>query len=175
MARTRRALPLLCFLTLVGGLPAQAGTPVANVGGEWTGTIRCSFFKNGLELKTKFDAVTAHVAQINSALAVVVDLGGEAPPYQGLLQPSAAKPGQQGDLALAYCGTNDVAGDDPTFDELGRFSFKVKPGDVKGTFKGSTIVSFNGGALGDAYAGSCKWAFKRTTLDPQNVAFCAPG
>ena len=173
MARTRRALTLLCLLTLVAVLPARAGTPAADVGGEWTGTITCSFFKNGLALKTKFEALTAHVSQTNLALAVVVDFGGEAPAYQGLLQPSAAKPGQQGDLALAYCGTNDVAGDDPTFDELGRFSFKVKPGDVKGTFKGSTIVSFNGGALGDAYAGSCKWAFKRVTLDPQNVAACA--
>lgn len=168
--RFRRFAPLLfaCTLAVTTARPVAAGDVLADLGGEYSGTLKCAYFKNGVKQTQKFTPAL-HVSQTNLDLGVVVDFTGEAPLYRGLVAPSAAKPGQQGDLVLVYCGTNDVLGDDPTYDELGRLSFKGKPGEVKGTLKGSSIVSFNGGPLGDAYAGICKWSFKRVSRDPQNV------
>lgn len=168
--RFRRSalLFLACALGLGAARSVGAGDVLANLGGEYNGTLKCSYFKNGVKQKVQF-APAVRISQTNLDLGLVVEFTGETPLFQALLSPSAAKPGQQGDLALVFCGTNDVIGDDPTYDELGRLFFKVKPGEVKGTLKGSSIVSFNAGTFGDAYAGICKWSFKRTSLDAQNV------
>ena len=75
MRNSRCLVPALVASVLIAE-PAFAGSPAADVGGLWTGTVTCSFSKNGTKLKRAFDALTLRITQTSSNVAAVVDYGG---------------------------------------------------------------------------------------------------
>jgi len=106
------------------------------------------------------------IAQGGLEVGLVLDYGGgDTEQYSGVANPDAKKPFDKGELAIVFCGTNDRVGDPPTFDEIGRITVKAKQGQVKASFKGTSIFSDPGTGL-DTEAGTCKWSYKRTSNDP---------
>jgi hypothetical protein len=137
--------------------------------GTWSGTIKCKSLKHGV--KTKFTLTPSmRIEQSGLGLGIALDVGTGATNYVGLANPDAKKPLEKGEVAIASCSTDDLVGNDFSFDELGRMTVKAKPGDPKGSFKGTSLFS-RPGTL-EAEAGTCKWSFKRTVADFPNVGSC---
>ncbi len=119
-------------------------------------------------IKFKFtDEATVQITQSGRAFGFRADYGpGNVNLYAGRTYDDAKKPDEKGEVALVACGTDSVAGNDPAFDELGRFTAKTKPGKVKATLKGVTYFSDPGIAAPEA--GTCKWSLTR--IDATNGA-----
>lgn len=141
--------------------------------GTWTGSIKCKSFFAGT--KEKFTLTpTMKISQNGLRLDLVLDYGGgDTETYTGLANPDAKKPTQKGQLALTACGTDDLLGNAPTFDELGTMSVATKPPpSVKASFKGTSIFSV-GLTFPKTEAGTCKWKWTRKDLiDPGVVTAC---
>ncbi len=106
------------------------------------------------------------ITQSGLDVGIALDYGGaDFDNYSGLANPGAKKP-EKGELAIVYCGTNDLVGDLGDFDELGRMSISTKLGKLKASFKGTTIFSdfSNPGPL-PALGYTCKWKYVRTSFD----------
>lgn len=155
---------------------ADAGNPRANLEGTWTGSIKCKSFNGGV--KDSFTlAPTMFIAQSGLTVQIQLFYGvGTVENYVGLLNPDAKKPLQKGELAVVACGTNDLVGDEPNYDEVGRISISTKPPALKATFKGPSIFSDPG--TFPAEAGTCKWKFTRTDFNvpslPEACGFPPP-
>ena len=110
------------------------------------------------------------MTQLGNEIDVVLDFGGgHADRYTGLANPSAKNALTKGELALIRCGTDDVAGDAASFDEIGRFTATTKATPaVKATVKGASVFS-------DATeVGTCRWAWARVDRnDPAVPTSCA--
>lgn len=155
-------LSMIALLVVSTG-SASAGEARADLNGTWTGTIKCKSFKAGAKSKFTLTPTTMQITQGGLEVGIRLDLGTTVLLYSATMNPDAKKPLEKGELAIVFCGTNDQVGDDPTFDEIGRMAVKAKRGDVKGSFKGSSLFS-KPGVLA-AEAGTCKWSFKRTVSD----------
>ena len=90
--------------------------------GTWEGRATCTSLFEGA--KHKFaDAPSIRITQTDDALGLRADYGnGDVDFYVGVAYPDAKKPDTKGELGLVACGTDDVAGNAGTFDEVGRFS-----------------------------------------------------
>ena len=147
-------------MTLTAAAPARAGgAPRLDLTGRWLGKITCKSFNAGA--KDKFTLTpTMYISQAGDALGVLLDYGGgDVERYTALLNPDAKKPEKKGELAIVYCFTNDLVGDEPEYDELGRISVSGKLGNVKAGFKGTSIFSDPGES--PAEGGTCKWKYTR--------------
>ncbi len=134
--------------------------------GTWTGTAKCTSLFDGIKFKFT-DEATVQITQSGRAFGFRADYGpGNVNLYAGRTYDDAKKPDEKGEVALVACGTDSVAGNDPAFDELGRFTAKTKPGKVKATLKGVTYFSDPGIAAPEA--GTCKWSLTR--IDATNGA-----
>lgn len=177
MTPRRRSVAITAALAasmVLSAVQANAGVVLLDLSGTWTGTIKCKSFLGGV--KDKFTLTpTMRIAQNGSTVGVLLDYGGgDTEQYTARVTPDAKKFDTKGELAVLFCGSNDQVGDEPTYDELGRIGLKVKPLDVKGSFKGTSVFS-DPGVLGDTEAGTCKWSFKRTAADlPMVPLTCAP-
>ena len=156
--------------TLLFPYVARAGgLPDFDLGGAWTGTIKCKGNFGGAK-DTLFLDPTIRITQLGNQLGVLLDYGDPTPElYVGVTSPDPNKPDKKGQFGVEYCGTDDVVGSNVEFefDELGRMTFSGKPGQVKATFKGTTVFFYNdfqpsGGAI-------CKWKYTRTDGGPQNT------
>jgi len=156
---------IVAVVMLGSAVPSHAGEARFDLDGTWTGTIKCKSFNGGA--KDKFTLTpTMRIAQGGLEVGLVLDYGGgDTEQYSGVANPDAKKPFDKGELAIVFCGTNDRVGDPPTFDEIGRITVKAKQGQVKASFKGTSIFSDPGTGL-DTEAGTCKWSYKRTSNDP---------
>ena len=174
-ARTRlvvvAAAAALGCLTAVSS--ARAGAARFDLTGTWVGSIKCT----GVFQGAKFPAFTLTPTLKISQSGLNVGIFADYPPgdtddsYVGYANPDAKKPLEKGELAILYCGTDDVLGNEPTFDEIGRMVVSTKPPKVKATFKGTSIYSDPG--ISDAEVGTCKWKWTRTdTADPGIPTVC---
>lgn len=176
MTPGRRSILVAVVLAATVGLAAghaHAGAILLDLSGTWAGVIKCKSLRGGV--KDKFTLTpTMRIAQTGNALGIILDYGTGTDAYVATLVPDAKKPDAKGELALVYCKTNDLVGDEPDFDELGRMSLKAKPLEIKATFKGTSIFS-DPGVFTDTEAGTCKWSFKRTAVDfPMVPLTCTP-
>ena len=155
---------------VVLGLAAPAAA--LELTGTWSGSTACTSFFEGAKLKFK-DAPMLQVTQSGDVLGVRADYGGgHVDFYAGHVYPDAKKPDEKGEIALVACGTDSVAGNEPAFDELGRFSVSTKTGKIKATLKGLSFFSDPGVASPEA--GTCKWKITRVdTADAGVGTDCA--
>jgi hypothetical protein len=136
--------------------------------GTWSGSTSCTSLFQGEKFKFK-DAPTLQVTQVGDAIGVRADYGGgHIDFYTGRAYPDAKKPGEKGEIALIACGTDSIAGDEPDFDEIGRFTVSTKTGKIKATFKGLSFFSDPGVASPEA--GTCKWTLTRTDLGNAGIS-----
>lgn len=134
--------------------------------GTWAGTAKCTSLFEGEKFKFT-DEPAIQVTQVDRAIGLRVDYGGgNVNFYVGRAYDDAKKPQDKGEVAMVACGTDSVAGNDPAFDELGRFAAKTKPGKVKASLKGVTFFSDPG--IPSPEAGTCTWSLTR--LDTSNAA-----
>ena len=166
MAITRTILAAAMLLGAVG--PAAA----FDLTGTWSGTTACTSLFQGEKFKFK-DAPTLQVTQVGDRIGVRADYGGgDVDFYTGHAYPDAKKPDEKGEVALIACGTDSIAGNEPMFDELGRFAVSTKTGKIKATLKGLSFFSDPGVASPEA--GTCKWKLTRTdTGNPGIATGCA--
>jgi hypothetical protein len=153
----------VCALALALAAPANAGQLAFDINGSWIGTIQCKGLFGGAKDNFTINPVMT-ISQNGLDLGLVLGSGASNPEqYTGLANPDAKKPDQKGEIAIVFCGTNDLVGDPPTFDELGRMTISTKPGRVKASFKGTSIFSdfSNPGPL-PAGGYTCKWKYTRT-------------
>ena len=153
---------------------AHAGAQFFDLTGTWQGNIKCKSFFDGS--KTSFPLTpTLKISQSGLKIGILADYppGDIDDSYVGYANPDAKKPFEKGEFALIYCGTDDVLGNDPTFDEIGRMAAKTKAPKVKATFKGTSLYSDPG--VTDAEAGTCKWTWTRIDdADPGIPLDCPP-
>lgn len=135
------------------------------IDGTWTGRIKCKGVNGGVKEKLTLPA-TMRVTQDGLTVGLEVDLGGgQITSYTGVANPDAAKPDKKGELAIIRCRTDDQVGIDD-FDELGRMSIATKIGQVKASFKGTSILAgFSDPGPSPAKGYTCKWKFVRTSFD----------
>jgi hypothetical protein len=154
----------LAALLVVGAWSGRAAA--FDLTGTWTGTTKCTSFFQGEKFKFT-DEPTIQITQNGDLIGVRADYGGgDVDVYTGRAYPDAKKPDQKGEVGLAHCGTDDIAGNPPDFDEIGRFSVSTKVDKVKATVKGVSFFSDPGVAMPEA--GTCKW--KLTRVDTTNAA-----
>lgn len=171
MSTRRFAVAALVAALALPGV-ARGGGIAVDLSGAWTGTIKCKGTYNGAK-DTFFLDPTIRITELGNGLGIKLDYGNANPEiYTALVSPDAKKPDKKGEFVLVYCSTDDVLGDNLDFDELGRMSFSVKPGQVKATFKGQTVFADDtfapsGGAI-------CKWKYTRTSVDPQGLPVACP-
>ena len=164
-ARLRFGLIVLLALAVSGATSAHAGQLRFFIAGTWTGSIKCKGVNGGAKEKLTLPA-TMRVAQDGLTVGLAVDLGGgQVASYTGVANPDAAKPDKKGELAIIRCGTDDQVGV-ADFDEIGRMSIASKIGQVKASFKGTSILAgFSDPGPAPAKGYTCKWKFVRTTFD----------
>jgi len=157
---------MLCVATVLCG---TVGPAVAfDLTGTWSGTTTCTSLFQGERFKFK-DAPTLQVTQVGDVIGVRADFGGgDVDFYTGHSYQDAKKPDEKGEVALVACGTDSVAGNEPAFDEVGRFTVSTKTGKIKATLKGLSFFSDPGVASPEA--GTCKWALTRTALDNAGIS-----
>lgn len=160
--------------TTAAALLALAAPAAAfDLTGTWQGSSTCTSLFEGE--KQKFtDAPAIQITQVGDAIGLRADYGaGDVDFYAGIAHPDAKKPDEKGEIALVACGTDSVAGNAGTFDEVGRFSASTKVGKVKATVKGLSFFSDPGTASPEA--GTCKWKLTRTdALDAAIPTTCPP-
>jgi hypothetical protein len=148
-------------------LCGTVGAAVAfDLTGTWSGTTSCTSLFEGEKFKFK-DAPTLQVTQVGDAIGVRADFGGgDVDFYTGHAYPDAKKPLEKGEIALVACGTDSIAGNQPAFDEVGRFTVSTKTGKIKATIKGLSFFSdpLPAGSPESPEAGTCKWSLTRTAL-----------
>ncbi|MCC6850281.1 MAG: hypothetical protein IT294_17455 [Deltaproteobacteria bacterium] len=156
-----RRLPLA-----IGLLLALAPSALAfDLTGTWIGTRTCAFLTAGVKSKVVREG-TVEISQMGWAVGFDSAIG-SAHLYSGVANFLTEKP-DRGEFSLHHC-RNHV--DVPTFEALGRFTASTKPGKVKATIKGISIVA-NDSTL-DQEHGTCKWKLTRTsTADPQVSSGC---
>jgi hypothetical protein len=139
--------------------------------GTWSGTAKCTSLFDGITFKFT-DEATVQITQSGRGFGFRADYGpNNVNLYAGRTYDDAKKPDEKGEVALVACGTDSVAGNDPAFDELGRFTAKTKPGKVKATLKGVTYFSDPGEETPEA--GTCKWSLTRVdATDPAGATAC---
>ncbi len=158
--------PFACGVGVFVAVVASYGPAAAfDLTGTWTGTTKCRSFFQGEKLKFT-DAPTVQITQNGDLIGVRADYGGgDVDFYAGRAYPDARKPDEKGEIALVHCGTDDIAGNQPDFDEVGRFGAATKTGKVKATVKGVSFFSDPGVATPEA--GTCNW--KLTRIDTTNA------
>jgi hypothetical protein len=158
---------------LVGALLVAAAPAAAfDLTGTWEGGATCTSFFEGAKVKFK-DAPTIQITQIGDAIGLRADYGGgDVDFYTGIAHPDAKKPEEKGELALIACGTDSVAGNPGTFDEVGRFAAKTKVDKVKATVKGLSFFSDPGAESPEA--GTCKWKLTRVDTADAGIATECP-
>lgn len=169
---------MTAFRTAAGilvALAVHAAPAVAfDLTGTWHGTSTCTSLFAGE--KQKFtDAPTIAITQVGDVIGLRADYGGgDVDVYAGVAYPDPKKPEEKGEVALVACGTDAVAGNPGTFDELGRFAVATKTGKVKATVKGLSFFSDPGTAPPEA--GTCKWKMTRIdALDAGVPTVCPSG
>jgi len=139
--------------------------------GTWIGTRKCQDLVQGV--KEKFtDPATFQVTQTGDAIGIFADFGAAGTTnYTGLANFLVAKP-DKGEFAMIHCGTNDIVGDNTTYDSVGRMQVTTKADKVKATLKGTTIFSDAGTT--PPSLGTCKWSLKRTDATDTGVSTTCP-
>jgi len=147
---------MICTLILSAALAAPAGA--FDVTGTWSGTRKCQDLFGGAKAKFN-EPATLHISQSGNAIGIeVVIAGADTTNYTALANFPAAKP-DKGEFAMIHCGTNDIVGDDPAFDAIGRMQVSTKTGKVKAKITGTSIFSDPGTATPGL--GTCKWSLTR--------------
>lgn len=148
-----RRLAVVTPLLLALAAPAAA----FDITGTWTGTRKCVFYAAGE--KTKVDREgTVSISQDGNAVGFDSAIG-SSHLYSGVANFGTEKP-DKGELSVHHCRNHDM--DDPTpFEALGRFTVSTKPGKVKATIKGITIVADD--STVEPEHGTCKWKLTRTS------------
>lgn len=167
-ARRLAAVALVAALALPGAARA-GGIPTLDLSGAWTGTIKCKGTFGGAKDPFSLDP-TIHITQIGSELGMLLDYNDPFPElYVALASHDPKKPDKKGEFMLDYCKTDDILGSnvESEFDELGRMTFSGKPGQVKATFKGTTVFFDRDFQPSGTYV--CKWKYTRTDVSPQGV------
>lgn len=161
----RRVVSMLAVVACV----LSAGRAEAfDLTGTWTGTAKCASLFGGDKFKFT-DVPAVQITQVGREIGLRADYGGgNVNFYAGRAYDDAKKPDEKGEVALVACGTDSVAGNDPAFDELGRFSAKAKPGKIKATLKGISFFSDPG--VAEPEAGTCKWTLTRVDAANPGVA-----
>jgi hypothetical protein len=169
MSRVARILVAALVTVVATGRSAGA----LELTGTWTGTTKCTSFYQGAKVVFG-DAPTVQITQDGRTIGVRADFGqGNISFYAGRTHPAVKKPDEKGEIALVACGTDDVLGNDPDFDELGRFTAVTKLAKIKATLKGVSFFSDPGVALPEA--GTCKWKLTRTdTVNMHIPTSCTP-
>jgi hypothetical protein len=156
----------LCMAAVLCGVAGPAAA--FDLTGTWSGTTSCTSLFQGEKFKFK-DAPTLQVTQVGDAIGVRADYGGgDVDLYTGHAYPDAKKPNEKGEIALIACGTDSIAGNEPAFDEVGRFTVSTKAGKIKATIKGLSFFSDPG--VVSPEAGTCKWTLTRTALESSGVS-----
>lgn len=153
----------------------HAGQARFDLTGTWQGSIKCKGVFQGAKFPAFTLTPTLKISQSGLNVGILADYppGDTDDSYVGYANPDVKKPLEKGELAILYCGTDDVLGNEPTFDEIGRMVVSTKPPKVKATFKGTSIYSDPG--ISDAEVGTCKWKWTRTDAnDPGIPTTCPP-
>jgi hypothetical protein len=160
------------IVALVAAVALSGGVAAAfELTGTWSGTAKCTSLFDGRTF-TFTDEVTVQITQSARSFGFRADYGpSNVNLYAGRTYDDAKKPQENGEVALVACGTDSVAGNDPAFDELGRFTAKTKPGKVKASLKGVSYFSDPG--IASPEAGTCKWSLTRIdATDPAIATVC---
>ncbi len=164
MKRAPIILLLVTLLLLAGRIPASG----FDLTGTWAGSSACTSFFAGAKIKFS-DAPVIQITQVGDVIGLRADHGGGVVDlYTGRVIPDAKKPDEKGEVALIACGTDDVAGNQPAFDEVGRFTAATKPSKVKATMKGLSFFSDPGVVTPEA--GTCKWKLTRVEVGDAGIA-----
>lgn len=158
-------------VAIVGCILAAGRADAFDLTGTWTGTTKCTSLFGGEKFKFT-DLPAVQITQVGREIGLRADYGGgNVDFYAGRAYDDAKKPDEKGEVALVVCGTDSVAGNDPAFDELGRFTAKAKPGKIKATLKGISFFSDPG--VAEPEAGTCKWSLTRVdTANPGVETVC---
>jgi hypothetical protein len=158
----------LLALTMTAALAAPAAA--FDVTGTWAGTRKCQDLFGGTKEKFK-EPATLRITQSGNEIGIAVEITGAGTTnYAGLANFPAAKP-DKGEFAMIHCGTNDILGDDPAFDAIGRMRASTKTGKVKAKITGTSIFSDPGTATPGL--GTCKWSLTRVDAgDPVVSTVC---
>lgn len=152
---------LLVAPLLLGLAPAAFAFDLTGI---WTGTRKCKFFAEGV--KTKVDREgTVLIYQFGNAVGFDTAIGSQHL-YSGVANFGTEKP-EKGELSIRHCRDHD--GNDSTpFDALGRLTVKTKPGKLKASLSGVTIVADD--STGAPNVGTCKWKLTRTASSIAKVS-----
>lgn len=172
--KTRIAAVALATAFLVAGAASGVGAGQArfDLTGTWVGSIKCKASFHGEKVSFELTP-TLLISQSGLNVGILADYppGDIDDRYVGFANPDIKKPLEKGELAILYCGTDDLLGNEPTFDEIGRMTVSTKIAKVKATFKGTSIYSDPG--IIEAEAGTCKWKWTRTSdIDPGVPVTC---
>jgi hypothetical protein len=142
--------------------------------GTWEGHSTCTSLFEGEKQKFS-DAPTIQITQVGDAIGMRADYGGgDVDLYTGVAHPDPKKSAEKGEMALVACGTDSIAGNPGTFDEVGRFAVTTKVDKVKAAVKGLSFFSDPGVASPEA--GTCKWRLTRVdTIDAAVPTTCPLG
>lgn len=169
MTPRRFAVAALVAALVLPGAARAGGIPTLDLGGAWTGTIKCKGTFGGAKDPFSLDP-TIRITQIGTELGMLLDYNDPFPElYVALASNDPKKPDKKGEFMLDYCKTDDVVGSNvpSEFDELGRMTFSGKPGQVKATFKGTTVFFDHDFQPSGTYI--CKWKYTRTDVSPQGT------
>jgi len=132
--------------------------------GTWEGRFSCRHF-DGAKFRFEMKPSTLRISQSGSTLNVDLNDGGFR--YHGQAIDDDKSP-DKGEVLLAQCGTDDVAG--TGFAEMLRAVVKTRPSKGTGSFRGVSI--FEGDFGGGRQFGTCKYRFKRTSTADPNAQSC---
>lgn len=164
MTRNTLPRPVVMLIAIAVLVVARGPAEAFDLTGTWSGTATCKSLFEGIRFKFT-DTPAVQITQVGRAIGIRADYGGgNVNFYAGRAYDDAKKPDDKGEMALVACGTDSVAGNDPAFDELGRFT-ATNAGKIKATLKGLTFFSDPG--FDKPEAGTCKWKLTRT--DGANV------
>jgi hypothetical protein len=133
--------------------------------GTWEGSVSCRHF-DGAKFRFKNKLSTLHISQSGTDLNA--EFAGGVFQYHGHAIDDDGKPGEEGEVLLVQCGTDEVAG--AGFGEMLRAAVKTKPAKGTGSLRGTSI--FEGDFGGGWQFGTCKYQFKRTSTANPGVSAC---
>ena len=156
-----RRFAFACLLTSALGpaLPAAA----ADFTGTWAGKFKCTDF-DGTPDKFTDSEQTLQITQTGTTINVQF-VGVVL--FTGLAFDDTKSPADKGQIGISSCDTHpDVSIGDA---EIAVLTGSADAAKGKGSLKGSSIYTFVGDTTGE---GSCKWSFKRISIDNPNIGGC---
>lgn len=158
-----KLLGIVCVLGVLS--TAALAAHAFDATGTWEGRFSCRHF-DGAKFRFEMKPSTLRISQSGPTLNANLNDGGFL--YHGHAIDSDKSPDEKGEVLLAQCGTDDVAG--TGFAEMLRAVVKTKSSQGAGSFRGVSI--FEGDFGGGRQFGTCKYRFKRTSTADPNAPSC---